>query len=74
MKEVTHNLTKHGNLTYRPRGIVFQVLSLRLFDGCAVMTTCLDCRIPRIDVSIVLRSDVMGLSIDDEVSNNFGEV
>ena len=65
---------KRADMTYRPRGIIFQVLSLRLLGTRSIMTACLDSRVPGIDVRVVLGCDVVRLTINDEVCDNFGKV
>jgi hypothetical protein len=60
-------------MTYRPRGKVFHVFSLSLL-AVIIVTACTDSRIPGVDIGIVLRCDIVGHTIDDEVCNNFGEV
>lgn len=61
-------------MTYRPRGKIFQVLSLRLLGIRSIVTACLDSRIPAIDIRVVFGCDVVRLTINDEVRNNFGKV
>ena len=61
-------------MTYRPRGKIFQVLSLRLLGIRSIVTACLYSRVPAIDIRVVFGCDVVRLPVNDEVRNNFGKV
>lgn len=61
-----------AEVTYRPRGEVFEMLRLTL--TVIFMTTCINRLLPCVGAGVIFRCNIMGNTIDNHVGNNFGEV